>query len=166
LDATTLELASMDPDGQVAASGPAIANGGTAGGSADSLGAPPGSRSRRVSLSLRQVLAIGIVGGAMSGLLGVGGGTVMVPLLALWAGLSQRDAHAVSLGAIIPISLVGALTYGLAGEIRPEYAVALAIGSTVGARVGTDLLARASDHLLKLWFGAFLLVVAVTMVVK
>lgn len=128
-------------------------------------GSPLAAEPRPRSLSGRQVLAIGVLGGAMSGLLGVGGGTVMVPLLALWAGLAQRDAHAISLGAIIPISLVGAMTYGVAGEIRPEYAAALAIGSTVGARVGTDLLARASEHMLKLAFGVFLVLVAVTMVV-
>lgn len=120
--------------------------------------------SRRSALSSRHVLGIGIVGGALSGLLGVGGGTVMVPLLVLWAAVPQRDAHAISLGAIIPISIVGVLTYGIAGEIRPGDAVALAIGSMVGARVGAGLLVRASDRTLKLGFGVFLLAVAVTMV--
>ena len=51
--------------------------------------------------------AIGLAGGLFSGLLGVGGGVVMVPLLVLWGGYGQRDAHAVSLGAIIPISAAG-----------------------------------------------------------
>src|SRR6187402_3687624 len=74
-----------------------------------------------------QLIAIGLAGGVLSGLLGVGGGIVMVPLLVLWAGYAQRDAHALSLGAIIPISLAGVATYGIAGEVRVEYAVALAI---------------------------------------
>src|SRR3954470_9576353 len=47
-----------------------------------------------------KLLAIGLGGGLLSGLLGVGGGIVMVPLLVLWAAYSQRDAHAISLGAI------------------------------------------------------------------
>src|SRR6187551_314128 len=46
-----------------------------------------------------QLIAIGLAGGVLSGLLGVGGGIVMVPLLVLWAGYAQRDAHALSLGA-------------------------------------------------------------------
>src|SRR3954468_10226569 len=65
-----------------------------------------------------KLVAIGLGGGLLSGLLGVGGGIVMVPLLVLWAAYSQRDAHAISLGAIIPISIAGIATYGVAGEVR------------------------------------------------
>ena len=109
--------------------------------------------------------AIGLAGGLFSGLLGVGGGVVMVPLLVLWGGYGQRDAHAVSLGAIIPISAAGVLTFGAAGEIRLWEALALAVGSIAGAQVGARLLARADERKLKLAFGAFLLVVAVVMAV-
>ena len=65
-----------------------------------------------------RLLAIGIGGGLLSGLLGVGGGIIMVPLLVLWAGYAQREAHAMSLGAIIPISIAGIATYGIAGEVH------------------------------------------------
>jgi uncharacterized protein len=109
--------------------------------------------------------AIGLAGGLFSGLLGVGGGVVMVPLLVLWGGYGQRDAHAVSLGAIIPISAAGVLTFGAAGEIRAWEALALAVGSIAGAQVGARLLARADERTLKLAFGVFLLVVAVVMAV-
>jgi len=109
--------------------------------------------------------AIGLAGGLFSGLLGVGGGVVMVPLLVLWGGYGQRDAHAVSLGAIIPISAAGVLTFGAAGEIRVWEALALAVGSIAGAQIGAHLLARADERKLKLAFGVFLLVVAVVMAV-
>jgi uncharacterized membrane protein YfcA len=109
--------------------------------------------------------AIGLAGGLFSGLLGVGGGVVMVPLLVLWAGYGQRDAHAVSLGAIIPISAAGALAFGAAGEIRVWEALALAAGSIAGAQVGARLLARADERKLKLAFGFLLIVVAATMAV-
>jgi uncharacterized protein len=108
-----------------------------------------------------QLIAIGLAGGVLSGLLGVGGGIVMVPLLVLWAGYGQRDAHALSLGAIIPISLAGVATYGIAGEVRVEYAVALAIGAVAGARIGAGLLTRLGEDALKLTFGVFLVGVAV-----
>ncbi len=78
--------------------------------------------------------AIGLAGGLFSGLLGVGGGVVMVPLLVLWGGYGQRDAHAVSLGAIIPISAAGMIAFGAAGEVRLPEALALAAGSIVGAQ--------------------------------
>lgn len=113
-----------------------------------------------------QLIAIGVGGGVLSGLLGVGGGIVMVPLLVLWAGYSQRDAHAISLGAIIPISLAGVVTYGVAGEVRIWEAVALSIGAVAGARVGAGLLTRLDDYVLKLAFGFFLLFVAVLMGVR
>ena len=113
-----------------------------------------------------RLAAIGLAGGVLSGLLGVGGGIVMVPLLVYWAGHTQRDAHAISLGAIIPISCASVLTYGIAGEIRPWEALALAAGSIAGARIGAGALARMRDRPLKLVFGLFLAAVAVLMLVK
>ena len=109
--------------------------------------------------------AIGLAGGLFSGLLGVGGGVVMVPLLVLWGGYGQRDAHAVSWGAIIPISAAGVVAFGAAGEIRVWEALALAAGSILGAQAGARLLARTDERKLKLAFGVFMLVVAGLMAV-
>jgi uncharacterized membrane protein YfcA len=118
-------------------------------------------RFRLGSLALDpKLFAIGLGGGLLSGLLGVGGGVVMVPLLVLWAAYGQRDAHALSLGAIIPISVAGIATYGVAGEVRWWEAVGLAAGSIVGARIGAELLARIDERLLKVVFGVFLVAVA------
>jgi uncharacterized protein len=113
-----------------------------------------------------RLVAIGIVGGCLSGLLGVGGGIVMVPLLVLWAGYRQRDAHALSLGAIIPISLAGVLIYGAAGKVRLVDAAALTAGSIVGARIGASALARIEERPLKLVFGLFLGGVSILMLVR
>jgi hypothetical protein len=107
-----------------------------------------------------------LVGGLLSGLLGVGGGVVMVPLLTLWAGYSQRVAHAMSLTAIIPISVAGIAVYGKAGEINVVWAACLVIGSIVGAQVGARVLANARERPLKIAFGAFLTVAAVAMVLR
>jgi hypothetical protein len=113
-----------------------------------------------------KLLAIGLGGGVLSGLLGVGGGVVMVPLLVLWAVYPQREAHALSLGAIIPISIAGIATYGVAGEVKWWDALALAAGSVVGARIGAGWLARIDERLLKLVFGVFLVGVAALMGVR
>ena len=107
--------------------------------------------------------AIGLAGGLFSGLLGVGGGVVMVPLLVLWGGYGQRDAHAVSLGAIIPISAAGMIAFGAAGEVRLREALALVAGSMSEPRPAP--VARAEERKLKLAFGVFLLLVAALMVV-
>ena len=114
----------------------------------------------------RKLLVIGLGGGLLSGLLGVGGGIIMVPLLVLWAGYGQRDAHAMSLGAIIPISIAGIATFGAAGEVHWWEALGLAAGSIVGARLGAGFLAKIDERLLKLIFGVFLVGVAVLMGVR
>ena len=123
-------------------------------------------RIARTRLLNPQLVTIGLAGGVLSGLLGVGGGIVMVPLLVLWAGYAQRDAHAMSLGAIVPISVAGVLTYGAAGEVRLPEAIALAVGAVAGARVGAGFLSRLGDRPLKLAFGSFLVAVAVLMAVR
>jgi len=114
----------------------------------------------------RRFAAIGGAGGLLSGLLGVGGGVVMVPLLVLRAGYRQREAHAMSLGAIIPISLASVITYGVAGQVRVGYALALAAGSVLGARVGAGLLARIQERPLKIVFGVFLGAVAILLAAR
>lgn len=111
-------------------------------------------------------IAIGIAGGVLSGLLGVGGGIVMVPLLVLWTAYGQRDAHALSLGAIIPISFASVLTFGVAGKVHLGEAAALAAGSIAGARIGAGALARIDERRLKLVFGVFLAAVGVLMLVR
>lgn len=111
----------------------------------------------------RRVLAIGLIGGVLSGLLGLGGGTVIVPLLVLWARTPQREAHAISLAAIIPISCVGVLVYGVSGQVRLVDGLALAAGSIVGARIGAGALARANEHSLRIGFGLFLVAVSIIM---
>jgi uncharacterized membrane protein YfcA len=119
-------------------------------------------RSRRSRAGLDAGSAgIGLGGGFFSGLLGVGGGVVMVPLLVLIGKRSQREAHAISLGAIVPIGIAGVLTFGAAGEVRVPEAIALTAGALLGAQVGARALARAPERTLKLVFGCFLLAVAV-----
>jgi uncharacterized membrane protein YfcA len=108
---------------------------------------------------------IGICGGLLSGLLGVGGGVIMVPLLVFWGRYAQRAAHAASLGAIIPISAASVITYGVAGEVRVKEAIALALGAIAGAQIGARALARADERTLKLGFGGFLVLVAALMAV-
>lgn len=113
-----------------------------------------------------QLAAIGVIGGVLSGLLGVGGGVVMVPLMVFWASIDQRSAHALSLGAVIPIAVGGLATYGIAGEIEIVHAIGLAIGAVVGARIGAGALARIDQRALALAFSAVLILSAIALVVE
>lgn len=112
-------------------------------------------------VSPRVPIAIGLVAGIASGLLGVGGGIVMVPLLTTFAGFAQHRAHATSLAAIVPIAAVGAATFAIAGEIDYQIAGLLAVGSLVGAPLGARFMARSSEGLLTTMFGILMIGVAI-----
>ena len=86
------------------------------------------------------LLITGVVGGFLSGFFGVGGGIIMVPLLMMWAKFDQRRASATSLLAIIPTSLVGALTYAANHQVDVLVAVFVSLGAIVGAPLGSKLL--------------------------
>jgi uncharacterized protein len=128
--------------------------------------APPEGAPTRTTLPTTVMLATGIFGGLFSGLLGIGGGTAMVPMLVLLGGLTQREAHATSLAAMTLIATAAVVVYGDAGKVDLLAAGALLVGSLAGARIGADLLARTSESKLKAAFGSFLLVAAALMIVN
>ena len=112
-----------------------------------------------------RLLAIGLVGGFFSALFGVGGGIVVVPLLILVAGFPTRQAMATSLAAIGLISLVGAVTYALHGEVKPGAAAVVGLPAAVGAVAGATLQQRLATRTLSLGFAALLIGVGVWLLV-
>ena len=109
------------------------------------------------------LVAIGLIGGLLSGAFGVGGGIVMVPLLVTWARFDQRQAAATSLLAILPASLAGSVTYLLHGEVDVLAAVFIAVGSIAGSVIGGILLKRLPLAVLRWAFIVLLVVVAIRM---
>lgn len=107
------------------------------------------------------MVLIGAIAGIGSGLLGVGGGIIMVPLLTSRLHFTQHRAHATSLAAIVPIAAVGGLRFAIADTIDYSLVALLALGATVGAPLGANLMARSSEGLLKTMFGVLMLLVAV-----
>lgn len=112
------------------------------------------------------LLAGGASAGFLSGLFGVGGGLVMVPVLVLLVGMAQHRAHATSLAAIIPIAVVGAVIFGRAQSVDLVAAAVLIVGSLLGVQVGTRLMDRMSSDRLALLFAGFVIVVAVVMLLS
>jgi uncharacterized membrane protein YfcA len=120
----------------------------------------------RASLSPRFVLTcigVGMLAGILSGLFGVGGGTVIVPLLLLILRFDQRLASGTSLAAIVPTAAVGVISYAVHGSVAWIPALLLAAGAVVGAQIGTWLLPRVPQNALRWGFVAFLVVVIVTL---
>lgn len=108
-------------------------------------------------------LAVGLVAGLMSGLFGVGGGTVIVPLLVLLLRFDQRFAAGTSLAAIVPTAAVGVTSYAIHDSVAWIPALLLAAGAVVGAQIGTWLLPRMPLTFLRWAFVVFLVVVIVSL---
>ena len=106
-------------------------------------------------------MLIGVVAGFFSALFGVGGGIVIVPLLLLAGGFSERPAMATSLAAIGIIAAVGTLSYAFHGELKPGAAALIGIPAAVGAIAGTAVQQRVRNRTLSLAFAALLLGVGV-----
>lgn len=108
---------------------------------------------------------IGAGAGIASGLFGVGGGVLMVPLLVLVCDFEQHRAHVNSLAAGIVLGLSGAITYGFDGSVDVPLAGLLAMGAISGAPIGARIMSRTPGPRLTAAFGVLLLAVATLLVV-
>lgn len=110
------------------------------------------------------LLGVGIGAGFLSGLFGIGGGIIIVPLLVL-IGYDIKKSSAISLGAVLIISLTGVVSYAGFGQVDWLLAALLAVGSVVGAQLGSRVLGRLPARTIQLFFSVFLLLVAISLFV-
>ncbi|MFM8795039.1 MAG: sulfite exporter TauE/SafE family protein [Acidimicrobiales bacterium] len=110
---------------------------------------------------LLRITLIGMAAGLLSGLFGVGGGILIAPALVLLARMDQRMAHGTSLGAVLPISVSSLFTYWAHDHVDWRVAACLAVGSVLGALVGTRLLNVLPHRTLAISFATLLVVTAV-----
>ncbi len=107
-----------------------------------------------------EAVLIGLVAGVVAGLLGVGGGALFVPALTLGLGLSQLDAEATSLLAIIPVALVGAWRQRAHGNVDVRTGGMLGVLALAGAAGGVAIANVVPERGLEIGFGMLLLFVA------
>jgi uncharacterized protein len=110
-------------------------------------------------------MAIGTAGGLFSGLFGVGGGVVMVPLLVLWVGLDERAAAGTSLGAIAIVAAAAAGLQGLYGNVHVVEGLLVGVPAVGGVLAGTWLQQRVPLRALSLVFAVLLVGVAIDLLV-
>jgi uncharacterized membrane protein YfcA len=103
---------------------------------------------------------VGIAAGVVAGMLGVGGGTLFVPALVLFLGLSHIDAEATSLLAIVPVALVGSWRQHRYGNVELRDAVALGLLAAAGAGLGVVVANAVPERALEIAFAGLLLFVA------
>lgn len=107
---------------------------------------------------------IATVGGAFSGLFGVGGGTVIVPLLILWFGYREREATGTSLLAIVVIAALAAGAQGLYGNVHVAEGVLIGIPALAGVVAGTALQQRIPERSVAAIFVVLLIASAAVLV--
>ena len=113
-----------------------------------------------------RLLAIGSAAGLFSGLFGVGGGTVIVPLLVLWLGYEERAATGTSLAAIAFTAAFAAATQGLYGNVHVRWGLLMGIPAVAGVLAGTWLQQRVRARAITLLFAAVLVATAVELILR
>ncbi|MGP0101658.1 MAG: TSUP family transporter [Solirubrobacteraceae bacterium] len=113
-----------------------------------------------------RLMTIGTLAGLFSGLFGVGGGSVIVPLLILWLGYGERAATATSLAAIVFIAAFAAAAQGLYGNVRLLDAALVGVPAVGGVLIGTWLQQRLHSRAIALLFAAVLVASAVELVLR
>jgi uncharacterized protein len=111
-------------------------------------------------------LAASVFAGVLSGLLGVGGGVVQVPIMNLVMGLPLKVASATSNFMIGVTAAASAGVYFYRGDVNPFVAAPVALGVLVGALLGTHVLRRLATPVLRLIFAVVLVFIAVQMIWK
>src|SRR5919202_3678507 len=108
-----------------------------------------------------KLLATGTAAGVFSGLFGVGGGTVVVPLLVLWLGFDERTPTGTSLASIVVIAAIGASVQAAYGNVHVDNGLLVGLPAVAGVVAGTWLQQRLALRTISLLFAALLTVVAV-----
>jgi uncharacterized membrane protein YfcA len=107
-----------------------------------------------------EAILLGLAAGVVAGLLGVGGGALFVPALTIGFGLSQIDAEATSLLAIIPVALVGAWRQRVKGNADVRTGLELGVLAMAGAAAGAAAANAVPERALEIGFGLLMLIVA------
>jgi uncharacterized membrane protein YfcA len=110
-------------------------------------------------------LLLGLIAGTFSGLIGIGGGTIIVPALIFLFGMSQHLAQGTTLALLVPpIGFLAAWTYYKQGYVDLRIAALICMGFFFGGLLGAKIATRLSNILLERVFGVALLLISLKMI--
>ena len=112
-----------------------------------------------------KLVAIATAAGMFSGLFGVGGGTIIVPLLILWLAYGEREATGTSLAAIVIIASYATVGQALYGNVDVPQAALVGAPALVGVVAGTALQQRIPERAVALLFAALLVATAIELII-
>ena len=109
-------------------------------------------------------IILGAFAGALSGLIGIGGGVIIVPSLVFLFGFSQQEAQGTTLGLLVPpIGILAAWTYYQQGYVNLKVAALICLGFVLGGLLGARLSINLPSNILEKIFGSALLLIALKM---
>ena len=111
------------------------------------------------------LIIIGLLAGVLSGLVGVGGGILMIPLLIIFLGLTQHEAQGTALFAMLPpIGILAAINYYKEGFVKWEYAIVIAFTFVIGGYLGSKLSLSLPPQMVRRIFGIIMLLGAIKLI--
>jgi len=111
------------------------------------------------------LIFIGLLAGILSGLVGVGGGIIMIPLLIILLGLTQHQAQGTALFAMLPpIGILAAINYYKQGFVKWEYAAVIAFTFVIGGYFGSKLSLSLPPQMVRRIFGVIMLLGAIKLI--
>ncbi|HEY8002077.1 MAG TPA: sulfite exporter TauE/SafE family protein [Solirubrobacterales bacterium] len=108
-----------------------------------------------------KLAVVATAAGAFSGMFGVGGGSVIVPLLIVWFAYGEREATGTSLAAIVVIAVLAVIAQGAYGNVDLLEGALVGLPAVGGVLAGTALQQRVSERAISLLFALLLVVVAI-----
>ncbi|SDX83726.1 hypothetical protein SAMN05444411_11061 [Lutibacter oricola] len=111
------------------------------------------------------LICIGLLAGVLSGLVGVGGGIIMVPMFVFFLGLTQHNAQGMSLAVMLPpVTFFAVYNYHQSGEINWKMALVVSVLFFIGGFIGSKIALQIDQRILKKIFGIMMLIVALKLI--
>ncbi len=111
------------------------------------------------------IVLIGLISGLVTGLLGIGGGTVLVPAMTSILNEKEHVAHGTSLAVILPTALISTVIYSFNRYVNIGLAIQIAISGMIGGYMGAKLMNRLPSAILRKLFAVFLIIAGLKMVI-
>ena len=111
------------------------------------------------------LIMIGLLAGSLSGLLGIGGGILIIPLLIIFLGLTQHEAQGTALFSMLPpIGILAAINYYKEGFVKWEYAIIISLAFVIGGYFGSKISLNISPQIVRRVFGIIMLIGAIKLI--
>ena len=106
------------------------------------------------------LILFGLIGGILGGM-GIGGGTLLIPLLTIGLNFTQQNSQAINLLAFLPMSIVALIIHYKNKLVRTKLAIPIAISGVISSIAGSLLANSINSISLKIWFGVFLIIIGI-----